>query len=508
MTTHAAIVFGLVIYSILMLAVSLFWMRKVKKPADYLVGGRTLPSWVLAGNITAGSIGTGVIIGASGLAYQHGWAGSAYPIGLGVGTALAGLIFAVVRRYKFMTLSEEISSYYEGKRVVVEFSNITLFLSQLCWLTVQIMGGARVIAAVTGIRPEFAVVIAGLITASIALPGGFKSVVYTDFLQATILLTGFGVVTYSALHHLGGFGGLRHAMPPAYFTFLGVGSYGGWKVAGLIAALALSVLADPGRRLSMYSARTERGARGSMVIAGSIVIAFSVIIGITGMYAFRLNPRLPVPDEALLWLVMDILPAWLAALVVISVASGIFSCANGNAMAVSTFFVRHIYPLATGRYPKRPLVAARGALAIAFVLCTVVAMHAGTIVGFVIKFLPVTMSGLAIIIVLGRFWHRSTWQGALAAQLITPIVSLAVMLFFPNSAWNNAVLLAVPGVFVMIVVSLMTPPPSRSFAEVAGALTREREAIEGASLQKPAKAAGDIAGTAGLGSEAAQPGDL
>lgn len=499
MTTHAAIIFGLAIYGVVMLAFSLFWMRRVRKPADYLVGGRSLPSWVLTGNITAGSIGTGVIIGASGLAYQHGWAGSAYPIGLGLGTALAGIIFGVMRRHKFMTLSEEISSYYEGKRVVVEFSNITLFLSQLCWLTVQIMGGASVIAAVTGIRPEAAVVAAGLLTAGIALPGGFKSVVYTDFLQATILLTGFGVVTYSALHHTGGFSGLSHAMPRAYLSFLGVKSYGGWKIAGLIAALALSVLADPGRRLSMYSARSERGARNSMVIAGLIVIAFSTIIGITGMYAFKLNPNLRVPDESLLWLVMDILPAWLAALVVVSVASGIFSCANGNAMAVSTFYVRHIYPLVTKRYPKRPLFAARGALAVAFVLCTIVAMHAGTIVGFVIKFLPVTMSGLAIIIVLGRFWRRATWQGALAAQIVTPVVSLAVMFLIPGSTWNNAVILAVPGIIVLIVVSLFTPPPSRSFAEVAAALTTERDAIEGAQIGAAVKhARGKKVDAAGL----------
>jgi len=491
MTTQGAILVGLVIYGVVMLAVSLFWMRRVKKPADYLVGGRSLPSWVLAGNVTAGSIGTGVIIGASGLAYRHGWAGSAYPIGLGVGTALAGIIFAVMRRHKFMTLSEEISSYYSKNRIVVEFSNITLFLSQLCWLTVQIMGGGSVIAAVTGMRPEYAVVVAGLITAGIAIPGGFKSVVYTDFLQATILLSGFAVVTYSALHNSGGLFGLRQAVPAQYFSILGIDSYGGWKIAGLIAALSLSVLADPGRRLSIYGARTERGGRTALVIAGTIVIIFSAIIGITGMYAFRLKPNLPVPDEALLWLVMKVLPAWLAALVVISVTSGIFSCANGNAMAISTFFVRHIHPLVTGgRYPKRPLLTARTALAFAFVLCTVIALHAGTIVGFVIKFLPVTMSGLAIIIIMGRFWKRSTWQGALAAQITTPVVSLAVMFFFPTSTWNNAVLLAVPGVIILIIVSLMTPPQTKTFIEVAAELDREREAIEG----EPSSAAGENIG--------------
>jgi len=488
LTTQTAILIGVGIDRCLMLAVSLFWMRRVKNPADYLIGGRSLPFWVLAGNITAGCIGTGVIIGGSGLAYQHGWAGCAYPIGLGLGTLLAGVMFAVMRRYKFMTLSEEVASYYSGNRVVIEFSNITLFLSQLCWLTVQIMGGASVLAAVTTLPPAKCVVIAGVISASVTIPGGFKSVVYADFLQAIILLTGFGVVTFSALHHVGGFEGLRQAVPPAFYSFLGIQSYGGWKMFGLIVALGFSVLADPGRRSSMYSALSEAGARWSMVCAGTIVMIFSVVIGIAGMYAYKLNPHLPVPDEALLWLVMHVLPVWLAALVVVSITSGIFSCASSNAMSVGTFFVRHIYPLATGgRYPDRPLFTTHCVLVCAFVLTTIVALHAGTIVSFVVTFLPVTMSGLAIIILLGRFWKRATWQGAMAALVVTPIVALSIKFLPPQSqVWNNAVIPTVAGALAHILVSVSTPPSTRSFAEVALAMTAEREAIEGNSSERPA----------------------
>jgi SSS family solute:Na+ symporter len=340
-----------------------------------------------------------------------------------------------------MTIIEEVSSYYGGNRAVVEFSNITLFLSQFCWLTAQIIGGARVFAAATGMSNETCVIITGLIIASIAIPGGFKSVVYTDFVQALILVSGFVCVTWSALHHDGGLAGLRAKVPTEYFSFLGIKSYGGWEVAGLMLTLMFSVIADPGRRMSMFGAKSEGGARWSMFFAGVIVIGFSTLIGITGMYAFQLNPNLhgADTDRALLWLVMNVLPAWLAAFVVIAVASGIFSCANGNAMAISTFFVRHIYPLATGgKYPRRPLFAARVMLLCAFALCITVALHAGTIVDFVKKFLPVTMSGLAIIILVGRFWRRATWQGALTALIVTPLVSLTAMFFFPKAAWNNA----------------------------------------------------------------------
>src|SRR5580704_10445256 len=103
MGTQAAIAIGLVIYVVATTAVSFFVMSRVRKPADYLVAGRGLPFWVLTGTIIGTCIGTGVIIGGVGLAYQHGWAGCAYPLGLGLGTLLAGLFFAKTRRYGFMT---------------------------------------------------------------------------------------------------------------------------------------------------------------------------------------------------------------------------------------------------------------------------------------------------------------------------------------------------------------------------------------------------------------------
>jgi SSS family solute:Na+ symporter len=446
---------------------------------------------VLIGTIVGTCIGTGVVIGGSGLAYQHGWAGCAYPIGLGFGTAMAGLCFANTRRYKFMTLSEEIACYYGGNRGVVEFSNITLFISQLCWLTVQIMGGAAVLGAVTGLQPKLCILVAGFAKAVISIPGGLKAVVYTDVLQTIILFIGFGFLTHSALVETGGLDGLRHEMPPEYFSFLGVASLGGWKIVSLIVALTLSVIADPGRRLTMYSARSEGAAKWSMLASGLIVISFSVVIGITGMYAFRLNPTIKPADQALPWLVMHAMSPWLAAFVVVAVASGISSAANACAAAAGTFFVRHIYPLATGRYPARPVVAARWALACAFTLSTLLALYTKTIVSFVQQFLPITMSGLAVIIILGRFWKRATWQGALASLVVTPAVALTLLLALPSSAqiWNNAAIPALVGILTHLVVSALSPPPQIGFAEVAESLTRQRQAIEGAGQRDSGLAA-------------------
>ena len=461
MDTRIAIAIGLVVYVVLTTLVSFFMMARVRKPADYLVAGRGLPFWVLAGTITGTCIGTGVIIGGSGLAYQHGWAGCAYPIGLGIGTLITGLAFAEMRRYKFMTLSEEVACYYEGNRLVTEFSSISLFFSQLCWLAVQIMGGAAVVGVVTGLPRTWCIVLAGIAKAVISIPGGLKAVVYTDVLQTVILFFGFGFLIHSALHESGGLEGLHAATPPDYFSFLGTASLGTWNVISLILVLILNPVADPSRRLTMFSAGSEKNARLSMVISGAVVMIFSVAIGITGMYAYKLNPNLPVRDQALPWLVTNVLPPWLAAFVAVAIVSGISSAANGTAVAAGTFLVRHIYPLCTGRFPKQPVVATRWALVFAFCFSTILALYMSNIVDFVKKFLPLTMSGLGVIILIGRFWKRATWQGAVATLVATPVVSLIVMKYWKSM--DPILPATVVGVAVQFVVSLMTPPKKRSF---------------------------------------------
>jgi len=482
MDTRIAIALGLVLYVVLTTAVSFFMLGRVRKPADYLVAGRGLPFWVLVGTITGTCIGTGVIIGGSGLAYQHGWAGCAYPIGLGFGTLLTGLCFAGMRKYKFMTLAEEMACYFEGNRLVAEFTSLSLFLSQMFWLAVQIIGGAAVLGAVMGWPPKLCIVLAGFAKALITIPGGLKAVVYTDVLQTVILFTGFAFLIHLTLHDVGGLAGLRQVSPPEYFSFLGVASYGTWSVISLILVMTSNPLADPARRLTMYSAKTESSARGSMVVSGLLVMAFSVVIGITGMYAYHLNPHLPRAEQALPWLVLHSLPTWLAALVVVAMVSGISSSANGTAAAASTFFVRHIFPLVTGRYPRQPVNAARWLLVFMFLFSTTLALFTGDIVSFVVKFLPLTMSGLGVCLVFGRLWSRATAPGALAALITTPVVALGVMHFMANP--TLPAMLA--GALALVVVSLLTPPKKLTVDQVAEQMAAERQSLEAVAPAAPA----------------------
>lgn len=463
-----------------MLSISLYWTRKIKTSTDFLVGGRGLPIWVLIGTLTATTVGTGVSLGASGLAYRSGWAGSVYPIGMGLGAIIVGLFFSKVRDYKFMTLAEEIACYYSGNTIVLESVNVSLFLSQVFWLTVQIIGAGYILSVITGLPVTLSTIVSGALIAMMAIPGGLLTVVYTDLVQAVILTAGFLALTYFALSQTGGLDQMQASVPAEYFSFLGHEAIGYGRIVSILLALMLSIIADPGRRMIMYSARSAKAAKIALISAGIITIVFSATVAIAGMYAYYLNPDIEKQDQALPWLIVNVLPTWLAASMVVSVASAAYSSGTTNAATVSTFFLRHIYPLVTRRYPKNPLRTVRWALICLFIVSTLLALYAENIVDFVVDFLSLLISGLAVMVLLGRFWNRANWQGALAA-LIAAFIVAAFILYIPGQRerWGDAMIPAtLAGVIAHITVSCCTPRRSVSFDEAAEMMMKERDNIE------------------------------
>ena len=75
-------------------------------------------------------VGTGSSVGAVGFGYSNGWAGMLYGLGGAVGILLVAWLFAPVRKLRFMTMSEEMS-YYTGGSKIIKTSSRYLFLLPL-----------------------------------------------------------------------------------------------------------------------------------------------------------------------------------------------------------------------------------------------------------------------------------------------------------------------------------------------------------------------------------------
>jgi SSS family solute:Na+ symporter len=478
----------LAIYIIGITVFGIYVGRRVKTSGEFLMAGRGVNKIFVAGSTLATILGTGATIGAAGFAYQHGFAGSLYGIGQGIGIIIVGLAFAKMRRYNFMTLGEEITCYYGGNKFIYQFSNIAMFLTLVCWIGVQIMGAGIYLSILTNLSYQTAVISSGIAFGVLVVIGGFVSVVYTDVVQVIVFSIGFICLAVFGVIAVGGFMEMKHTIPEESWSFLGYKSVGWGSVFAIPLALAISYIAEPAYRHRIYSAKSEAHARWGMLVPGLLMIPFAILVSFVGMSCYMLDPKLTNPDEALPWLAATIFPTWAMALVVVTGFAATFSSANSDASCGSVFFIRHIYALFSKlffgtkeqRYPKNSLLVSRLTVLVIMIIATVLTLQFKSIVSFIILFISVLGSGMATLIILGRFWRRATWQGAAGALIAGAVISIAVeSIPALKEFWGEPIIPAALGaIIVQVVISLVTYKGKPSFDEVAKQMTQERSGLE------------------------------
>lgn len=471
------------VYIIGITAFGIYIGRRVENTSEFLLGDRSLHAFSLAGSTLATVLGTGATIGATGYAYQNGFAGALYGLGQGFGVILVGLLFAEMRKYEFMSLGEEIACYYGGNRYIYEFSNVMMFLSLVCWIGVQIIGAANYLGILTGLSYTTSVITSGIAFGLLVVIGGYVAVVYTDALQAFVFFFSFIGLTIFGVIAVGGISTVTNSVPSENLSFLGHEKVGWFNTFSIPMALMISYISEPGYRHRVYSAKSVRHARWSMIIPGLIAIPFSFVTVTLGMTAFSLDPNLATPDEALPWMATEIFPVWAMGLILISGFAATFSSANSDCASGALFFIRHVYNLFVPgrRYPKNKLLASRITVAVMMTAATLLVLVFKSIVNFIVTFVSVLLSGLATVILLGRFWKKATWQGAVTA-IVTGAVATLLVEQVPGwkAFWKQSIIPAtLSALIVHVGVSLLTFKKGKpSFEEVADRMTEEREELE------------------------------
>ena len=87
-------------------------------------------------------------------------------------------------------------------------------------ISVHLYAAAIVLERVVGWSPLTAAVILVIATGIYTIAGGLAAVIYTDLVQTLILIIGAVILTVIGLHEVGGFAGLRAAVPASYFHMI------------------------------------------------------------------------------------------------------------------------------------------------------------------------------------------------------------------------------------------------------------------------------------------------
>ena len=449
----------------------------------FLLGGRGVPVFLTIGTTVATMVGTGSSMGAVGFGYNNGWGGALYGIGGAIGILLLAWWFAPMRRLRFMTMSEELSYYVGGSRLVRNVVAVLIYVASIGWLGAHILGGGMYLSWIAGIDPGLAKVIVAIGFGLYCVIGGYMAVVWTDTVQAVLLFLGFIAMAVFALVDIGGFSHLGDNMSPgAAESWFGVAQLGLVPALSLAVVVGVGVLATPSYRQRIYSAQSVSSVRYSFLFTGVLYLAFSIIPAIVGMAAHTLAPDLENSNYAFPYLATQVLPMGLGMLVLIAGLSATMSSASSDALAGVAIMMRDLWVMATGHMPapERVVLFSRFALIVTIGLALAFALMTDNVITYITTMIATVMSGLFVCGMLGRFWDRYNWQGAIATLVAASITSLIVSASVDMKAfWGNPSIPAVVvAVLVGVTVTLMTPRSGVTRHQALALLDEERARME------------------------------
>ncbi|MHC4494431.1 MAG: sodium:solute symporter family protein [Planctomycetota bacterium] len=459
-----------------------FVSRKQKGGEAFLMGGRQLSLGLLLGTVVATLVGTGSSMGAVANAYANGWGGALFGIGGGVGIILIVSCFSSMRKHNFMTMTEEIAFYYGANKAVRSAVAIILYLASIGWLGAHILGGSFYLSWASGLDLLTSKIITAVGFGLYVIIGGYLAVVWTDTIQAAILFAGFILLAIMALPAAGGFENVRVTVSPENLSFLGI------KKSGLIPAISLAVsitvgtLSAPSFRQRLYTAKNISVVRKGFYISAIAYFLFSTLPVIIGLSANSINPNLANNNMAFPFMATTILPPLVGTLVLVSGLSASMSSGDSDAVVAVTILLRDIWVVFIGKVPHKDDVVrySRWAIFFSIMLASSFGILAEDILGYITKMISTLMSGICVAAILGRFWKRATWQGAIAALISGSVISFIV---FSSSSlseyFGNPIIPSLVGAALAhVIVSFATPMNEVSDADALEIINNERKAMD------------------------------
>lgn len=194
MDTQSIMLVVMILYMILITVVGILIGRKVKTSADYAIGGRNLPGWAAALSERATGESAWALLGLPGAAYALGLTEMWTAIGCVAGILLGWIFIAIklrneAEKYNANSFMEYITKRHGvvGKYLQIIGSSVIAFFF-FFYIGAQFIGGGKTIHQMFDLNLQTGIFLIMLFVVPYTIYGGFQSVVYTDVIQAILML--------------------------------------------------------------------------------------------------------------------------------------------------------------------------------------------------------------------------------------------------------------------------------------------------------------------------------
>src|SRR2546428_8323704 len=327
---HAYDVLFIAVYFIILFGIA-WWaaLREKNVSSDYFLASRDVAWFAVGASLFASNIGSEHLVGLAGSGAASGLAVGHFEWLACLILLLLGWVFVpFYLRSNVFTMPEFLERRF-NRNCATYLASISIIAYVFTKISVHLYAAAIVLERVVGWNQWTAAIVLVIATGIYTVAGGLAAVIYTDLVQTMILIAGAVILTFVGLDRVGGFAGLRAAVPANYFymikpmtdsEFPWTGIFFGAPILGIWYWCTDQVIVQ-----RVLSARDEGHAKAGTIFAGFLKILPVFMLVLPGLIAFALyrdmfkigaNGQVLNGDIAYPTLIINLLPTGLVGLMI------------------------------------------------------------------------------------------------------------------------------------------------------------------------------------------------
>ena len=462
--------------------------QKQDSPEQYFLAGRNLGWFVIGASIFASNIGSEHIVGLAGTAANSGMVMGHYELHSWIILLLGWFFVPFYLNSTVFTMPEFLEKRFsESSRWILTI--ITLVSYVLTKVSVTVYAGAVVFETLMGIEFWSGALLIVLITGCYTILGGLRAVIYTDALQAMVLIVGSITISVIGLLKIGGWGNLVSVVEPTHFNMFLPSDHPDFPWIGMVFAPPIIGIwywcTDQYIVQRVLSAKNVSEARKGTIFAGYLKLLPIFMFFIPGLIAYAMTKTGQLSygssDQVFPTLVRELLPSGIRGLVAGGLLAALMSSLSSVFNSCSTLFTMDIYKKLYPETDENKLVfvgrIATGIVVLSGILWIpfIKVVSGAGLYTYLQSVQAYIAPPIASVFLLGLFWSRINANGALAALVggfIAGMIRLGLEIkkstLTVDGIWYQiadlnflyfAIFSFLTCVVVLIAVSMLTPPP-------------------------------------------------
>ncbi|KKB44223.1 sodium/proline symporter [Bacillus thermotolerans] len=439
-----------ILYCFFVLGVGYLFSRKEMDHASFLLGGKKIPGWVLAFSERATGESAWLLLGYTGFVFATGLSGVWVAVGITLGIVFAWLFLAKrfmkeAEEHQIMTLPGYLAKRFGSHgKIILWMSTILIVSFMMFYFGAQIAGAGKTLFTVFNINPTTGAILSVAIVIVLSYLGGFTSVVWTDMIQSLMMLATLVILPIVALFHI-------QAADLSVTEALASAGPAMDSWTGGVTGFALGLLlfnnfawffgflgGQPQLSARFMALKNEKEAKtASRVAIIWTILAYggAFMIGLTALTLYQGQGFADV-ETILPFMVLDLLPPWIAGLLLSGILAAIISTADSQLLVITSSVSEDIFNNALNKKltEKQLVMISRITIITAGLLGLGIALTSDSLVYLVVSWAWAGVGcTLSPAIILTFLWKRYSGIGVMAT-ILSGFISTVLWISTPLEA--------------------------------------------------------------------------